>query len=270
MPNPRPILAYRRHSTKDQAVVDVYRRDGKRTKVYLPGAFGSEESKLAFATLLSRISAHGGCLPDEPGKAMPGDLTIDELTLRFLTEKVVVDYVDADGQPTTEQLCFRSALKPLSRLFGWAVARNFDARALSSVRESMITGSWMNDVEKARLKKRGTPIGWAHGNTNKSISRIRCCFRWAVLQKLVPASAVTDLGCLPALAFGRGGARETAPVLPVPVEVVEATLPALPPVVADMVRVQLLTGCRPGELCDLRMTDLDRTGPIWLFKPTQH
>ena len=50
MPKPRPIPSYRRHSKKDQAVVDVYRKDGKRTKVYLPGASGSEESKAAFAS----------------------------------------------------------------------------------------------------------------------------------------------------------------------------------------------------------------------------
>jgi integrase len=270
MPKPRPIPAYRRHSRKDQAVVDVYRKDGKRTKVYLPGSFGSDESKAAYTELLSRLSAHGGFLPDTPGKAMPEDLRIDELILRFLTEKVSVDYVDADGAPTTEQLCYRSALKPLSRLFGWAIAKNFDAVGLSSVRESMVTGSWMNDEEKNRLTKRKSPIGWARGNTNKCVSRIRACFRWAVLQKLVPASVVTDLSCLPSLAFGRGGVRETPPVEPVAVEVVKATLPHLPPVVADMVQVQLLAGCRPGELCGMRMVDLDRSGPIWIFKPNRH
>src|SRR2546430_10597149 len=50
------------------------------------------------------------------------------------------------------------------------------------------------------------------------------------------------------LRVGRGKARESIPVVPVEVAVVEATLPHLPPIVADMIRVQLATGMRPGEL----------------------
>jgi integrase len=44
----------------------------------------------------------------------------------------------------------------------------------------------------------------------------------------------------------------------------------LPPVVADMVRVQLPTGVRPGELCAMRVENLDRDGPVWLDKPSKH
>jgi integrase len=39
-----------------------------------------------------------------------------------------------------------------------------------------------------------------------------------------------------------------------------------------MVRVQLLTGMRPGELCQLRASDIDTTDPsgVWHFRPQQH
>jgi integrase len=53
-------------------------------------------------------------------------------------------------------------------------------------------------------------------------------------------------------------------------DVVAATLPHLPPVVADMVRLQRLLGCRPGEICQLRPCDLDRSGEIWLYRPRTH
>jgi integrase len=69
---------------------------------------------------------------------------------------------------------------------------------------------------------------------------------------------------------GRTSARETEPVKPVEDMVVEATLPHLPPVVADMVRFQRLTGCRPGEVCHLRPMDLDRSREVWAFQPTSH
>jgi hypothetical protein len=111
----------------------------------------------------------------------------------------------------------------------------------------MTTGSWMNEGERTRAAERNRPIGWSRANINKSIARIRACFRCAVLEKLIPANVVTDLGCLPPLRFGRGGARESPTVTPVAVADVEATITHLPPVVADMVRVQLLTGCRPAN-----------------------
>lgn len=128
----------------------------------------------------------------------------------------------------------------------------------------------MNEAERSVLAKQNKVEGWSRGNINKCISRIRSMFRWAVLQKIVPASTVTDLTCLPALKRGRRGARESAPVVPVDPEIVDATLPNLGPVVADMVRVQLLIACRPGELCDMQSGDIDRAGPVWLFNPRTH
>jgi integrase len=37
-----------------------------------------------------------------------------------------------------------------------------------------------------------------------------------------------------------------------------------------MVRIQLLTGCRPGEICSLRPCDVNRDGDIWEFIPESH
>ena len=69
---------------------------------------------------------------------------------------------------------------------------------------------------------------------------------------------------------GRTKAPEPEPVLPVEDTLVEATLPHLPEIVADMVRFQRLTGCRPGEVCQLRPMDLDRTGDVWTYRPGSH
>jgi integrase len=44
----------------------------------------------------------------------------------------------------------------------------------------------------------------------------------------------------------------------------------MPPVVADMVRLQLLTGARPGEVCAMRVRDLDMSRPVWTYKPERH
>jgi integrase len=37
-----------------------------------------------------------------------------------------------------------------------------------------------------------------------------------------------------------------------------------------MIRLQRLTGARPGEVCALRGCDLDTTGEVWLYRPAMH
>jgi len=76
---------------------------------------------------------------------------------------------------------------------------------------------------------------------------------------------------LESLRYGRSAARESKRVLPVPVEHVEAVLPFLSRVVADIVKLQLLTGMRSTELCTLRPCDIDKsveeTEGVWLYRP---
>ena len=43
---------------------------------------------------------------------------------------------------------------------------------------------------------------------------------------------------------------------------IQKTLAQLGSIVADMVRLQRLIGCRPTELCDMRPKDIDRNGDI--------
>jgi integrase len=65
-------------------------------------------------------------------------------------------------------------------------------------------------------------------------------------------------------------AREAEPVGPVPIEHVEAVLPRLPRPVAAMVRLQLLCGCRAGEVMVMRGCDLTPGDPVWEYRPARH
>jgi integrase len=47
-------------------------------------------------------------------------------------------------------------------------------------------------------------------------------------------------------------------------------LPHLSPIVADMIRLQRLTGCRPEDVCHLRPCDVDTSGDVWLYRPGSH
>jgi hypothetical protein len=117
MPRPRlQIPAYRKHSS-GRAVVSVYRADGSRSEILLPGPHGSEESKQEYERVLAVLRANAGKLADRQCKAF--DLTIAELIARFMEERVATYYVNpATKEPTGEQENFASAMRPLNRLFG--------------------------------------------------------------------------------------------------------------------------------------------------------
>ncbi len=102
------------------------------------------------------------------------------------------------------------------------------------------------------------------------MGRVTRIFRWGAAESLVPTEVPKALGMVDGLRRGRTKAPETAPILPVDDDVVDATLEHLPQVVADMVRVQKLTGARPAEVCLMRPCDIDRTGEVWVYTPMKH
>jgi len=57
---------------------------------------------------------------------------------------------------------------------------------------------------------------------------------------------------------------------PVDDAIVDRTLPFLPPIVADMVRVQRLCGMRPQDVRNMRAIDIDRTQKVWRYVPFTH
>jgi integrase len=106
---------------------------------------------------------------------------------------------------------------------------------------------------------------------NKNIGRIKRMFKWACGEQLIPPQCIAQtLWAVDGLRKGRTEAREKDPVAPVAEVIVEATLPHLPPIVADLVRFERLTGCRPSEVCVLRPCDLDRGGDVWEYRPHDH
>jgi integrase len=106
---------------------------------------------------------------------------------------------------------------------------------------------------------------------NKAKNIVVRCFNWAASEELIPASVPAALRTVPGLRKGRTAAKETPAVGPVDDSTVEATLPFLGDVVADMVRVQRLTGMRPGELLVMTGDAIDRSDPeCWRYEPLHH
>lgn len=64
--------------------------------------------------------------------------------------------------------------------------------------------------------------------------------------------------------------QESKRITSVDHKLVKATLPHLTKVVADRVRFQQLTGCRPGEVCEIRPGMVDRSSEVWTITVDQY
>lgn len=231
--------SYQNHKGSGQAKVRINQRDH-----YL-GPFGSPESRERYEQLIAEWFAGNG-------DTSRLNLTVDDLAILFL-EFAENYYRRDDGKPTGEARNIRDALRPLIRLFGPTRVREFGPMKLKAARDEMVR------------------TGHCRKHINAEIHRIRRVFKWGVENEYVPAPIHQALVAVAGLKSGRSEAVEAAPVQPVREATVNATLPHLSAVVADMVRLQMLTGCRPGEVCLLRPCDVTiQSNGVWAYRPETH
>ncbi|HEY1380227.1 MAG TPA: site-specific integrase, partial [Gemmataceae bacterium] len=244
---PRSIPSYRRHKQSGQAVVTLTDGLGGRRDKLL-GKYGSKESRVEYARLIAEWEASGR---RAAAPAVVSDLSINELMLAFwpYAEK---HYRRPDGTETNELADYKRTLRYLKELYGHTRAADFGPKALKAVRQRMIDD------------------GLCRGVINQRVGRIKRLFKWSVSEELVPESVYSALLTVAGLPQGRGAARETEPVRPVPDAFVDAVLPFVLPPVRAMIQLQRTTGMRPGEACGMRACDLDTSGRVWQYRPVQH
>jgi len=249
----RRIPAYRCYKPKNLGLVVL---DGKQH--YL-GKYGTPESIAEYNRLVQEWLTRASTAPSTTPPGDQASTTIDDASSPLVNEIIVAflkhakaHYVRPDGSPTGEFENLRSAIKPLRQLYGYAPAASIGPLALRAVRDRMIRD------------------GLSRSTINSRINRIRRMFRWAASLELIPGSVIPPLETVPGLQRGRSGVREAAGIHPVPVEAVEAALPFMPKPVAAMVRLQLLTGCRTGEVLIMRGADLTEGDPVWSYRPSSH
>ena len=179
------------------------------------------------------------------------EATINELILVYRKHTHV--YYRKNGNVTREAMIIDEVLRFLDEHNGIERIDQFGPVKLDELRDRMI-----DDLD------------WSRKHINKQVSRIVRMFRWAVEQEVAPPESHSALAKLTGLKKDRSRARETSGVSCVEDDVVQQTIALLPPVVADMVRLQRLTGARPGEICTVRPGDIDRTASIWIYVPQSH
>lgn len=246
-PGERPQCPPMRQHSSGQARVRWTVAGMEQTR-YL-GAWGSPEAAAAYARFAAEWAAAGGVV-----ESLGQGIHVGDLAAQWLAwgER---EYVK-DGRPTSEQHCCRSAARPLVELYGDTPADEFGPIQLKAVRAAMIER------------------GWVRGSINLHCSRIVRMFRWGVSEGLIRAEVWQSLKAVPWLRAGRGHAKENPHREPVDPATVEATIPHLHPtrraMIGAMIRVQRLTGMRPGEVCSLRPEQVDRAADVWCYTPPGH
>ena len=239
----RKAPSYRLHKPSGRAVVTLNGKD------YYLGVHNSKESKLAYARVIGEWSASGTSFGIDENRTTLAILMADYL-----------DFCDVHypAGPASETTRIQHALRYLDDYID-SLAREFGPLKLKAVRNKMLE-------EVGAVSKR------KHSRTyiNKMVDRIRRMFRWATENELVDVSVYTALMTVKGLQLGRTTAPETAAVKPVDDVIVEQTIVYCSPVVADMIRLQRLTGMRPGEICILTPSMIDSSKSVWMANPPRH
>ena len=232
------IPSYGLHKASGQARVRIDGRD-----IYL-GRFDSPESHAEYRRVIGEYFAHGG-LPPRSGD----QLTVTELVAAYWAHRKSGRVDEA-----TLAKVDKPALRRLRVRYGHTRAVDFGPRGLRALQRALVVEEGLS---RQYVNQKIVPV-------------IKRVFRWAAAEDLLPIEVFQKLAIVPGLSRGEFGARDTKRVTAVPDEVIEATLPHLPPVVRDMVVVQRRTGMRPGEVCAMRWCDIDDSGEIWVYRPPNH
>lgn len=232
---------YRKHRASGQAVVTIAGKDH-----YL-GPHNTKASRIEYDRLIGEWLAAGR--PSTPA-APQHQITVSELIAKFWSANA--QRYTKHGRETKAADNYRRVLRALKERYGRTLAIEFGPLSLKAMRAVFV--------------ERGS----SRSTCNDCALMTRKVFRWGASEQLIPAAVPDALMCVAGLRKGETQAAEPVPVLPVDDATVDATLPHLSPVVADMVRLQRLTGARPGEICSLRPGDVDRTGDVWKYTPAEH
>lgn len=253
------------HKGTKQATVSL---QGER--IYL-GPFGSPDSHAKYQEILKLWQAQRnqknltGTSTEQPFDAVAvidpailrrkrvigSPLSVNELILVY--RRHTHEYYRKNGRLTREATIIDDVIRFLRKYHATTGVDDFGPVALDELRDGMID-----------------ELDWSRTHINKQVRRLVQMFTWGAEQELVDAATPLSLKSLAGLKKGRTKARETKKVTCVDDAIVDATLPHLPEVVADMVRLQRVTVARPGEICSLRPRDIDRSADIWLYAPSEH
>ena len=214
--------------------------DGK--SIYL-GQHSSAESHKRYAEILAQWAAGRTDWSQNP----PASFTVAELCCRYL--KHAQEWYTKNGARTTRYDTIKSALRPLIKMFASEQAARFGPKKLAQYRDELIR------------------LGLSDETVTTYFKIVRKIWKWAVAEELVGETIYRALTTVP-IAAARLGAKRRPKVKPVSWEIVLATLPRLASAYQAMIWMQRLSGCRPGEARLLKNDEVERSGDVWIYRPS--
>ena len=235
------IPKYRRHKASGQAVVTLNGRD-----FYL-GKYTDPKSRERYDAMIARWLDGGRKLRIEAGDG----LTVTELCVGYWRFAASY-YRRPTGEPTSQIGIVKSAIRGLRKLYGSTPAAEFGPLGLKALRRTWIEA------------------GHSRETVNKYTSQVKKILKWGVSEQLVDETVYRALITVSGLGRGRSDVKETDPVKPVPEADIHAIKPFVSRQVWALIRLQLLSGARAGELVMMRATNLDTAGRVWTYNPQGH
>lgn len=209
----------------------------------------SKEILRAYAEAIAKDCIQGDQAPrDKPAKSSLHPILLSELAAKWLAWAM-----DRYEHPATAKN-LAMAIKPLLDLHGPEPASSIGPVRVAEAQQVMARAN-----------------GWTRQGIMAATGKIRQMIAWGVAQELLEPDQLARIRAMQPLRYGAIQAKESKPIDVVPEADVMATLPFLSPTVATMVRLQMLTGMRPGEVCGLTLLDVDRSNPDrWVYRPEKH
>jgi integrase len=206
------------------------------------GKYGTPEAHARYAALVDRWLANGR-------RPLRDVATVDRLVPMRQLAKVYLEHIEKsgrylkDGAATSQRGLIETALASFCEQFGDVRADRFDARCLHRWRDDLL--------ERTTLTRSGL---------NRRLGLVKAWLRWAYEREALNVAQAHAVSLVRPLSKAEAGHRDVRMPKRAPtVAEIEAVAAALPPTPAAMLRLQALTGARPGEVCSLRWRDIDRT-----------
>ena len=262
MPRPKAKAPALRYHISGKSVVTLNGRD-----FYL-GMHDRPETLAKYAVLIKHYQENGLMLPDDFDiDAMGGDVQ------SILQTNLAATPSNQEAEPNLVRHITANYREHAKSVY--ATSKSELARILQVCDElDTHTGDTLASAFGPRLlreqRKRWVESGKARNYCNRLTNLVVRMFRYAVSEELVEDSAWNRLKSIEPLKEGQTTAPETQRVKPVSLADVRATSKELPPVIRAMLRVHVATGMRPSELCSMRPSEIDRTGDVWIYRPSQH
>lgn len=183
----------------------------------------------------------------------------DSLGMKTISERVseyqsyANDYYrKPSGRPTTEAKSIEYTLRHLVSLFGDLEPNNFKPSHLR------------------KLQSHFEDQGWTRQTVNQRIDKVRRFFSWCVEYEYANAMTHYALKNVKQLKKGRCNAPENRDVKAPAWGNIQKVIAKLHHENQAMVRIQMLTGMRSSELCNMQAEDIEVKSDVWIYRPKEH